>query len=82
MSSSLPRNIFSQTNSAVYVAVRVLQPRRQMKVLPKPFEFLGIFPVGYFARYARADVIDALPLIDASGLMSHEGVMYSSFWTV
>lgn len=46
-----------------------------MKVLPKSFEFRGMAPVGYFARYARADVIDALPLIDASGLMSHEGVM-------
>jgi hypothetical protein len=50
-----------------------------MKVLPKSLEFLGTFPAGYFARYARADVIDALPLIDASGFMSHEGVMYSSF---
>jgi hypothetical protein len=50
-----------------------------MKVLPKSFEFRGIFPVGYFVRYARADVMVALPLIDARGLMSHEGVMYSSF---
>jgi len=53
-----------------------------MKAFPKSFEFLGMFPVGYFARYAWADVMDALPLIDASGLISHEGVMYSSFWTV
>lgn len=51
-----------------------------MKVLPTFREDRGIFPVGYFARYVFADMMEALPLIEASGLKSQDGVMYNSFW--
>lgn len=50
-----------------------------MKVLPEFLEERGIFPVGYFARYVSADMMKALPLIEANGLKSQEGVIYNSF---
>lgn len=43
-SSLPPPYTSSQTNSSVYVAVLVLQPRRQKKVL----ELRGTLPEGYF----------------------------------
>ena len=64
------------TNSSVYVAVLVLHPRRQKKV----FEFRGGFPEGYFFIKSSYDKTVALPLMEARGLMSQEGVMYSSCW--
>jgi hypothetical protein len=50
-----------------------------MKILPYSEELLGTLPLGYLARYVLCDTIFALPFIDASGLMSQEGEMYSSF---
>lgn len=69
----------SQMNSSVYVAVLVLQPRRQTNVFPYSPAWVGIFPVGYLVEYAWREVIVAFPLIDARGLMSHDGEMYTSF---
>ncbi len=51
-----------------------------MKTFPYSDDVLGIKPVEYRAWYAAADNTVALPLIDANGLVSHEGVMYSSFY--
>lgn len=65
----------SQTNSSVYVAVRVLQPRRQMKVLPKSGRWRATFPEGNLPRKAARDMTVALPSMEARGLTSHEGEM-------
>lgn len=69
----------SQMNSSVYVAVRVLAPLRHTKVLPWSGDCRGILSEGYAARKASRDMTLAFPLIEARGLESHEGVMYSSF---
>lgn len=65
----------SQTNSSVYVAVRVLQPRRQMKVLPKSGRWRATFPEGNLLRKRWSDVTCALPLMEARGFTSHDGEM-------
>lgn len=72
--------MFSQSNSSVYVAVLVLHPLLQMKILPFSLEDFGTFPVGNRDRNVFEDTIDALPLIEANGLRSHDGVMYTSFY--
>lgn len=58
----------------------MLQPLLQMNTLPYSFEDRGTFPLGYLARNASSERTVALPLIDASGLMSQDGDMYSSFY--
>lgn len=78
-SASVPRNISSHINSSVYVAVRVLQPRRQIKVFPWSFDRLGTLPVGYFLLNTCSDSTVAFPLIDSKGAKSHAGEIYSSF---
>lgn len=74
-----PSNMSSHTNSSVYVAVRVLHPRRQTKRFPNWREFRGTFPFGNSRINTPGDVTTAFPLIDCNGLMSHDGEIYSSF---
>ena len=62
-------------NSLVYVAVLVLQPLLQTKVLPDSGEVRGILPEGYRAKNLSSDMTLALPLIDARGFTSQDGEM-------
>lgn len=80
MSSSEPwRNISSHTKSSVYVAVRKLHPLLHTKIFPKSLEERGTLPAGYRALKVLGETIEALPLIEANGFISQDGVMYNSF---
>lgn len=78
--SSAPWYMSSQTNSSVYVAVLVLQPRRHINTFPNSFVFRGTLPLGYFLLNACSDMTCAVPLMEARGLWSQEGEMYNSFY--
>lgn len=56
----------------------MLQPLLQINTFPKSLDERGTLPEGYRVLNAFAERMVALPLMDARGLMSQDGVMYTS----